>query len=179
MDWPTILTGAKDGTQALAVVVGGIWTYRLFVKQRLGFERVDTSHEVTCYSLSSHQRLVRVVVIIKNVGNVVLRPPRLTISLQRILPAEIDLVDRAEGGEEPYAPSPVSGNWVNLTEHSYDMADDDFVLEPGEVEKYPFDFTIPSSVRVLQVHSEILCGPNRPKEYWDETTIHDLTRSVA
>jgi hypothetical protein len=176
MNLPKIITTIKDATQVVAVLIGGYWTYRLFVKQRLGYERVDVSQDVDCWPLSSHLRLVRVAVTIKNVGTVVHKPQRLMITLSRVVPAEVDLVEKAENGGVPYAAHPVHSNWTELRSFTHDMSVDEFSLEPAETERYPFDFTIPGYVQVVQVHSELWSGTGRDEQYWDETTLHTTSR---
>ena len=56
-------------------MVGGWWTYRLFVRQRVDQARADVTHAVQEFPLRAGNRLLRVLVEIRNVGNVELRPP--------------------------------------------------------------------------------------------------------
>src|SRR5882724_10236510 len=75
INWPLTLEAASNAAQVVALLLAGIWTYRLFVRQRLDHARANVTHRVDCVPLDSAHWLVRVSMRLQNVGNVPIRPP--------------------------------------------------------------------------------------------------------
>jgi hypothetical protein len=174
VDWPKTFASIHDAAQTIAFAVAACWTYLLFVRQRLHAERADLSHDVAAFNVSQASRLIRVVVTIKNVGSVAIKPPQLSVIVSRLLPIdESSLQDQLHLALQSSPPTTIA-KWPQVRTRDVDLRNDQVVLEPGETEKFPFDFLIPSVISVIQVHSQLKCG-EPAGEYWDETTTHELS----
>ena len=46
-DWATIITLAKDVLTGAAIILGGIWTYMLFIRTRQKYPRANITHGLT------------------------------------------------------------------------------------------------------------------------------------
>jgi hypothetical protein len=67
VDWPATFGALANVAQIVAIAVGGWWTYRLFVHQRVDQARADVTHVVQNFPLRAGNRLIRVTVQIRNV----------------------------------------------------------------------------------------------------------------
>ncbi|MGB5159278.1 hypothetical protein [Desulfobacterium sp. N47] len=71
---------------SIAIVIGGIWTYLLFVRQRLNFPKVNIDLIIEDKLISDSHRLAHVKVSINNVGSVVLRSNFAELRIRQALP---------------------------------------------------------------------------------------------
>jgi hypothetical protein len=164
IDWPATFESLSSVAQVIALVIGGWWTYRLFVRQRVDKARANITHSIQSTLLpGDSQRFVRVVVNIHNVGNVELKPPGgyTEIEVAEISPGQ-DKVGWKRHGDEYKLP----------------FRRDGLTLEPGEVERYSVDFSVPAQHEMFQVHTRIECGDHHPGDFWDETDFCGSTKVV-
>ena len=174
VDWPLTFSALADVAQIAAVVVGAIWTYRLFVRQRLGQERANVKHAVDHRVLDKNSRLVRVLIELENIGSVMLNPPKGETSVQQVLPVADEIAKLLAEGEEPFENGATEFDWPVIATREYDLKAEDVSLEPGEVERLLCDFIIPIDIRTIEVHTIVYCSSRANAQFWDETTLHDL-----
>ena len=74
-DWVTTTDIVSKAAQTIALAVAGWWTYSLFVKQRHDRRRASVTHRLLELAIEGEQAVVRVEVVVQNIGNVVLAPP--------------------------------------------------------------------------------------------------------
>lgn len=175
IDWPLTLEAASNAAQVLALVVAGIWTYRLFVRQRLDHARANVTHKVDCVPLDSSHWLVKVGMQLQNVGNVPIRPPSAELAVHQITPLVSHLKQKLARGEGLVAEGETKVEWPKLGERKFDLASDDVFLEPGEIENLTADFIIPHDVERIEVLSTVACGEDYPGTFWDEASVHKLS----
>ena len=157
VDWPVTIEAATKIVQAGAYIAAGIWTYLLFVRQRVGHARAEIGHQLTVVRLDDGRRLVRVIAEIKNVGSVLIQPPSAWVVLRRFSP---------DG----------QATWQDIERRDLETADERLVIEPGEVERYPVDFVVGADIDIVEVHSRVWCGKHYAEQYWDETSVHRLPK---
>lgn len=92
--WATALAGA-------AIVVGGTWTYFLFIHNRLGKPVAKISHHVDFRDLQGPGVLVRVGVIVENKGSVLLKFRQADVRLTPMLPLCSPLKETLECRRRP------------------------------------------------------------------------------
>lgn len=168
--WGDTIETANNLLQMAAIVVGGWWAYRLFVRQRHDITRANIAHEIQQIELGSGHRLIRVIAHISNVGNVPLRPPRSSTTVQQVLPLVGKYRERV--GRGTLVPNgEYEIDWEVIGEHEIDLKTDAFVLEPGESDRYHMDFVIPAEVSAVQIHTMVYCGGDDAEQYWDATSL--------
>jgi hypothetical protein len=69
-----------------AVLVGGFWTYTLFVKERENYPHATIEHALSHIALSKGINLLRVSMTVKNTGTSILEIKKMFIRVQQILP---------------------------------------------------------------------------------------------
>jgi hypothetical protein len=171
VDWPATFQATSNIAQVIALIVGAVWTYRLFVRQRSNIVRVNIEHVVRGFLLQNDQRLIRVVMEIHNLGTVLLQPTKGSLSIYAVSPSTKGLIHKVYESSET-----ADKNWPEIKNLPINFAEDNFRLEPGEKERYPYDFIVPSSLEIVQIHSSVWCGDEDDPAYFrDETTIHKFT----
>ena len=157
--WASSASVVRDLTTALGIVVGGWWAYRKYFQKREAMARADLNHQIVTLELEG-QLLMRVVLEIKNVGQVEIKSAGGDMLVQR--PTHPLVI----GDGDPHK------SWETIRQIHFPFVDDGLCLEPGTSERYSRDFVIDGDVRIVQIHSRVFSQDD--KEMWDETTVHEL-----
>jgi hypothetical protein len=87
-----------DLAQAListaAIVVGGIWTYILFIKNRTKFPKLKLSHSLYSRQIDPRQRLIRVTLLMENQSSILVKLNEVTVRLLQLDPWPQGILDR-------------------------------------------------------------------------------------
>ena len=70
--WETIAGIAESVATVIALLVAGVWTYRLFIKNRTSYPRVALEIKSRVQDISESCRIVRVEIHVTNEGQVLL-----------------------------------------------------------------------------------------------------------
>ena len=179
----------------IAIVVGGVWTYVLFVENRERFPKAAVDHDVSRVQLDGDRALLRLVVRIENSGKGLLRLTEGEVRVQQILPlSECSPGDAARcpkrlvEANQPVpelgqriAEWPITAYWATPTAQpgNHPQAVLDVELEPGEQEFLSFDFIVSEKVRAVQVYSYFM-NPEKQDQGigWKHITFHELTKEA-
>ena len=156
------LTDLKDLADALSgfatfigVVVGGAWTYLLFVKNRETYPVAILSQEVHQFRIASRLSILRVAIEIKNTGKVLLPICEMECRLLQVLPLSGSLVAKAENPESLVEPGAQKIAWPMLERRTWSYPMGEVELEPGETETLRCDFIVRTAVDAVQVYSHL------------------------
>lgn len=174
-DWKTIADIIKSGATVIAIIVGGIWTYFLFVRNRLDYPKVLIEikpHEV---SLPKQKRLIHAKINIKNVGRVRLRSSKAELRLRSVVPLPLDIEEAVDGGFDPVAEGQKEIPWPMLAGREWDWGKNEFEIEPDEEDTLHADFIIDDSTSVVEFYCFI---KNAKKDTlgWSSTLVHELKK---
>jgi hypothetical protein len=172
------VTDVDSGTSALAhvaqvvaIVVGAIWTYRRFIKQREDFPRATLEQITTHRELSSEHTYLRVAVKIDNVSAVLLQTDKVRTYVYQVRPVTNELAELlAEGrlvleGER-------EASWPCVARFEGPAPGK---IEPGEGDEFGFDFVIPTDVTTVFIYSYIKNVTAAGPEFgWTVTSLYDL-----
>ncbi len=149
------LTGIIESLATIAaIVVGGIWTYFLFVRQRLTYPKAAVSHKVDC-SLDSDILHVRVDVAIRNVGTTVVCLEGIDIWIQLVQPFPDHILTALADGTPVVRENEMDVDWPIIAKQDHKWARGSYEVEPGEEQVLNFDFMIPGGPEMIQVYSYI------------------------
>jgi hypothetical protein len=173
IDWPQTFASGKDLAEILAVLVGGVWAYRRFIRQREHQPRANISHRLSTILLDNDHRFVRVAAHVKNIGQTAIRPPTFTIELKQLAPLPPDVISTLY--ELPSSdPQVVRSKLPDLGRREVDLGSESTLLDSGEEDDFFADFVLKSDVEVIEVTSQLDCGPDTPGVAWFETSLHRL-----
>lgn len=165
-----------DIVQIAAIIVAGLWTYKLFIKGRQHFSRALIKNEINHFMLDKNRRLIRLVIEINNVGNIAIYPTKGHSSIQQIFPITHKALKEIESKSFMNGIDPPEIDWDVLEEADFDLAQDESILEPEETMRIPMDFIIPGDAEIIQIHSMIYSGNGKDEIYWDDTVIVNMKR---
>lgn len=149
-----------------AVIVGGIWTYRIFVKKREEFPKADFKHEITHTAIDDDRKHLHVVVTVTNKGNVLLALVEGFVRIQRMVPwpNEVEIPD----GEREVP-------WPLLCQRNCNWNSEAIEIEPGESEELHFDFVVEHTEKVVVYSYFKNLKKHRKREIgWNKTTTYDI-----
>jgi len=151
-DVDTTLSVAEHVLTCAAIVIGGIWTYRRFIRRREEQWRAELcAVSVRAVALGHGQRYVKAIANLKNTGDVPLYPWWAQSTLQQITP--IEEVPQGVDGEIP---------WPVKARRELSYRGQDWLLEPGETGEVAFDLLIPLDACHVQLHILVYCAAEAP-----------------
>ena len=158
-----------------AVVVGGAWTYLLFVRRREPRAHAEVTHALACWRVEKGARLLSLDVFVANSGKVLLQAPSLEVRLLQMLPPDGEMAQwlrMLEQGAAPHEFAPLITQWRQLASYKDDQP---VWIEPGERQQYHFDFLVAAEPTLVIFESFI---PNRQtgerRLGWSQVTVHEI-----
>lgn len=154
------LDTAQSLITILAIIVGGIWTYLLFVKERHHYPHAKLEHAISHISISKDINLLTVGMNVINTGTSALDIRKLQLRVQQVLPVlpcadrqpcaaeQVNKALREVERKEDRFSWPLIGNRIN-------QLDTPIEIEPSEQDQLNFEFAIPSNVAVVRIYSHI------------------------
>jgi hypothetical protein len=155
----------KEGTETaqslftiVAIVVGGLWTYNVFVKERKQYPHANIEQKISHLALPQRNHLLRVGVELTNTGTARLLSGKSIIRVQQVLPMP------GCPGQGPCAAIEVKAalvgtgrqnnefSWPLLAEREQ-VFEPPLDIEPGEKELVEYEFALPADIEVVRVYS--------------------------
>ena len=178
------LSGVKDSAETvksiaeiIGLIVGGCWTWLLFVKNRQDYPRAKVTHTISRFALPSGSRLLRVQCTVTNIGPVFLRLDSTFTWVQQILPLPKDFEIAVGAGKDPLAaldPSDSEYGWPVVGERKCDWKASPREVEPGEDDDMQFDFVVDGEAQLIEIYSYFKNERKKREIGWSETTIYDV-----
>lgn len=178
----------------LAIIVGGIWSYKGFVQKRLKYPCATIEHAISHRRMGNRQLLLSVAVTITNDGNVRLPLAKGATYVRCLVPAPLHLL--AQKHSQP-ATAEQTGwpliayqaeetgnlNCAGLLKRALDAllgkASCAVELEPHGREQFFYNFIVEDSVRSIAVET-FFSNPRRQHRVgWRTTTLYDLRRPAT
>jgi hypothetical protein len=141
-----------------AIIVGGLWTYNLFIKERHEYPHANIELKLSHVALSDRVNLLRVWIELTNGGSSLMKIGKSIIRVQQILPSvpcpkqdgacaanEVDAaIKEVERHDDRF-------NWALIAERTDSWPS--FDIEPGEKQSIDFEFATPSEVKAVRVYA--------------------------
>lgn len=155
-DWASTI---QSVTVVASLIVGGIWSYSLFIKERKHYPHANMQMAASHVELPAGDRVLRVHVDITNSGSSRLLLRRSTVRLQQVLPLAPCAEPPAPCAQQELAraldnPDRVGDrfSWVLLAERARDF-DPMHEIEPLEKDELDAEFAVPAAVEVVRIYS--------------------------
>ena len=158
-----------------AIIIGGIWTYLLFVRQRLRFPKVNIDLHVYDTVLPEGARLIHVEIRITNVGSVIFRSDSAELRLRQMVPIPDELREPVEKGHDPVPNGETEIEWPMIAGRKWNWKKGEFEIEPGESDSIHADYIIPSIAQITEFYCFISNAKKKRKGTgWTITKIHEF-----
>lgn len=160
-----------------AIIVGGVWTYWLFVKKRQKYPHAKTIHEVVHKYLPGKKLWIRVTVTITNLGDVLLSLTSGEVFVQQILPLissseeSVKLLEKEQKEKDVVCREIEWPGYVR----EFKWEKERFEIEPGESDQISCDFILDDGVKTIRVYSYLKNVSKGKREIgWRLTTIYNI-----
>lgn len=166
----SILSATESVVTVGAIIIGGAWTYVLFIKNREHLPHAQLETAVGHLLLSASERLVHVTLLVSNVGSVLLSIRKIQVHIHNITPYkhEPKLIPAKDRKKERLKwPARDHGEW------EYEAGSTE--LEPTESDSFHFDLIVPADTQIARVYCYVKneAKPNR-KIGWKDVVYVDL-----
>jgi hypothetical protein len=176
---------AKDLLEVAAIVIGALWTIRLYLVSRTEREAVSIDQGVSSLLLPDGRYLLRVLVTLRNIGKVKVEFKTWRLRADLVLPLVASLPSsKVVAGCSAFSEHAAEWMWLTNPEQGTFTGDDfQITLEPGESELQIGNLAIPKWAEVVQIYShfERRTEPTvlgAKPEGWSQRTIVDLKKAV-
>lgn len=160
-----MITVLKDVTTIVAIIIGGIWTYRAFIRRRESYPKAKVTHRITCRIIPEvHDSiLLQVCAIVENIGDIMLELDYDSIQIQQVFPLidyfkyliehDLDPVVHNEllNGQEKKGTKYTEILWPTLINRERDFQDEKVEIESGESQEFNYDFILKKNVLVIRI----------------------------
>lgn len=172
----TLFEIIESALTGIAIIVGGFWTYKMFVKKREKYPRALISHCIFEKKLHDKTKLVHLIIELKNIGTVLLSLVSYDIRISQVLPLDDDLKNIISKNEDPVDKEYHEIFWPVIFKREKNFQGNDVCeLEPSETEKFNLDFVLADDIKTIQIYCYFKNKSKPEKEIgWNCTTFHDL-----
>ncbi|MFI5166434.1 MAG: hypothetical protein ACHQQS_07445 [Thermoanaerobaculales bacterium] len=186
--WLELLQAVQAGVTIGAILIGGLWTYLLFVRRRQRFPRAAVAHRVAFEPVDDGKLVLRATVAIANKSDVLLSIKHGKVWLQRVMPWPEVASDAPIESDKAEVKTELE--WPVLAERRLDDSKGRWEVEPGETEEYHFDFLLKPPLEAVLLYSYFQnskkrLGPRLRRPWslfreigWNTTTLHLLNNAT-
>lgn len=174
-DWSNVASLAENAATVVAMLVGGWWTYRLFIKNRTAFPRASITISSAVLTELMQGKVLRAELVVKNEGDVLLPLRSLECRLLQIEPLAGSVSKRLDEGGPLVLDTDHTVHWPMIEKREWSYPDKRAEIEPGESQTFCVDFLICPEVRRVEVFCYLPNLSKKSKIGWTTTIFVDLT----
>jgi hypothetical protein len=164
---------------AVGILLGGIWTYMLFVRKRERFPRARLKHLFTSFLVRGKLGLLSVTIEISNIGTTLMRLEEAKCRVQQVLPLDGELSALLDRGDDIVPLDSQSVPWPTLDVREWKFKKGAVEIEPGESEVLRAEFLVPSYINRLLIYSYIgNRSKGRKRLGWEKVSFLSLKKGV-
>ena len=165
----------KDLATIIALILGGFWTYKLWIQNRQNRPRLVIAHSAEHVRIPSrHQVLLGVTEKFSNVGPVAIELNKGEIRVYQVLPLPDGADQRAKTADSLNGTAEDAEVWPVLQVYPHPWDKERELIEPGEVDEIKNYFLIPESIEVVNIISYVGNPAEDSKMAWQASTSYDL-----
>lgn len=162
---------------SVAIVVGGWWTWSLYVRQRLGYPKITIVSNIFTTCLPENKRLIHVSLKITNAGNVIFSTQFAELRLRKVVPIDetvSDVLIAASQGRDSVPRGRQEIEWPLIAGREWKFPNGKFEIEPGEEDSLHADYIIDAGISVIQLYCFVR-NQKKPEIGWTATQMYELT----
>jgi len=153
--WKDLFSIAQSVITGAGIIMAGIWTYLVFVRQRLGLPKVDIDLSIDDIILPEGGRLIHAEIKLKNTGSVVVKSDYGELRLRQVVPIPDEFKGDIEGGYDPVGEGNTEVEWPMIAGREWKWSKNDLEIEPGECDSLHADYIIPVTTKTVQLYCYI------------------------
>jgi hypothetical protein len=162
-------------TTVFALIVGGVWTYKIFILERVTSPHVDVSQVVTGKLISPDWYWIQVSINAKNTGRSLVKFDTADIEVDQITPLPEKIKEDIKDGNYPVAGNDLNIPWKGLCRYVRPFSP---TLESGESAPKVVEFIIPGWLQTVRILTFLTSKSLTNGQGWNALTIYNLTGST-
>lgn len=169
-------------TTIIAVIIGGFWTYDVFIKERRNVPHANIEHRISHLTLAKNAHLLRVGIELSNAGGSMMGISQSIVRVQQILP------------QVSCAGDPCAVNQLKIAATEIDRKEDRFAwpliaernvttrieIEPGEKQSLDYEFVVPATTKAVRVYTYFKNDQKSKKSHemgWYTSSFYEFSTS--
>lgn len=171
----------------IALIVAGFWTYLIFVRTRQRYPRVEITHDVFDIAILEEKRLLRVTIIVRNHGKVLLELVYGRVWIQQVVPFPDAFLSAVQRDQDPVVTGSDSPGeeygWPIIAERNLVWTQEHREVEPGETERIDCDLIVPKSSQTVVIYTYLknwkkkrygLLGQRSREIGWNRNDVYEI-----
>ena len=150
-DWVKVGQIAESFAKVLALVVGGFWAYRKFIRNRTSYPIIDPSVTPSKARIAGGW-MIHVEVRIRNIGQGLAKMGDAELRLRQVVPMPDEIESAVRNGFDPGADGESQVLWPSLAQRDWNAEAISFEIEPGESGALHADFFVPHEVQLVEFY---------------------------
>jgi len=161
---------------SLALIIGGIWTYQLFIRRRQRLPRAKIEHSVIAKAAGANANLLSINVIVSNTSDVLLPLTSGNIDVYQVFPAANEFQRKLNDPQRVKCQRVNLMDWPLLFSYPERHPGKHTVeIEPGESEQFLYALLIHEEVKTVYIQSYFRNIAKRGKTLgWGAETFQDI-----
>jgi hypothetical protein len=170
------ISSAESLATIAALIIGAIWAWKGFIRNRLRFPSATLQHIITSWT-DENKTFLHVTVRISNTGNLLIELAKGKTWIEKLTPLPSKVKDSVRTGNMPIQTGKHEIDWSLIAKHEL-TSSDRIEIEPKETDELHFDFVIDKKImRVLiYTHLENQTKGLRKKIGWNLSSIYAIGR---
>jgi hypothetical protein len=160
----------------LALIIGGFWTYTLFISKRENFPHAVISQNVIGKLVTSDWYWLQIFIEVRNTGDTVVSIDTADIRVQQILPLPDDILEGIRNKKDPVPRLKMLIPWKGICRYVRPFSTK---IEPGESDRAEAQFLIPAWLHTVRVYSYLGNRTSQEKYGWVASLSYDLKGADA
>ncbi|MGH2656211.1 MAG: hypothetical protein ACRDIZ_05870 [Actinomycetota bacterium] len=172
--WTDVADILANVAQVFAFIVGGLWILGRYRKERQHLPRASMTHKIAHYRLPTKDVLLRLNILLKNPGSVVLEIESAIIRIQRVMPLPQGIRQAIEKGDSlPEQQGQIK--WPSEKRLNLTWGRGEFEVEPGESDEVTREFILSGDLETVRVYSYFKNTRKKDREIgWGLSTLYDV-----
>lgn len=159
---------------AIAIIVGGIWSYLLFVRKRQKYPRAKLEHHIAHWAVNSEVILVSIDITISNTSDVLLSLESGRIIVHQVLPPKNEFLQMLSEIKPQGSRRIEDVHWPSLFSYKEHWENRTVEIEPGELEQLHYTLLLSSEVRMIHTVSFFRNIAKRRRLEWGLETFYEM-----
>lgn len=155
----------------LAILVGGLWAYYKYVKNRLFKQRISVENSYVVHK-NEEARVLHYFLHVKNIGSTRVRIKSVQFRVLNVLPLSGCVRDAYKDGRNPIREDRAEYTWDEIDYCEVNFTNSKCIIEPDESDHFVYDYIFSKDdvTDVIQLYTNV--------KLWKEITVTETTEYV-
>lgn len=175
-DLQSITSVIQSIATTLAIIIGGIWTYRIYIQKREGIPKAKLEHKINNRIVNEKIMLLDTNITIHNIGDGQMSLQSWEIILSQVIPPISHFQKIIDAFDISYSKGKRILRWHELISEIEKVdSEGKFILEPNESHQFHRNYIISSEIKTISLYTYFHNTKIKDRNIgWELNTIYDL-----